>query len=109
MDSIINFIINCILSVIDLYLINFLIINISHKKNKDEKYLKINPINCLCLVILIFINIASPGFFYTILITFLILIVQLKTYHLNFKRNYLYNLPCYFFMDFRYSNHKLLR
>ena len=44
MDSIINFIINCILSVIDLYLINFLIINISHKKNKDEKYLKINPI-----------------------------------------------------------------
>jgi len=88
MDSIINFIINCILSVIDLYLINFLIINISHKKNKDEKYLKINPINCLCLVILIFINIASPGFFYTILITFLILIVQLKTYHLNFKTNF---------------------
>lgn len=78
MDSIINFIINCILSVIDLYLINFLIINISHKKNKDEKYLKINPINCLCLVILIFINIVSPGFFYTILITFLILSILKK-------------------------------
>ncbi len=45
MDSIINFIINCILSIIDLYLINFYILNYNHIADENTKYLKQNFIS----------------------------------------------------------------
>lgn len=77
MDSIINFIINCILSIIDLYLINFYILNYNHKADENTNYLKINMNNLICLFILIFLNATSPGFIVSILITINILILKL--------------------------------
>ena len=82
MDSIINFIINCILSIIDLYLINFYILNYNHIADENTKYLKQNTCNFICLIVLFYINSIPPGLIFNIIILTVLLILQLFSNHL---------------------------
>lgn len=82
MDSIINFIINCILSIIDLYLINFYILNYNHIADENTKYLKQNTCNFICLIVLFYINSILPGLIFNIIILTVLLILQLFSNHL---------------------------
>lgn len=87
MDSIINFIINCILSVIDLYLINFYILNYNHKADENTNYLKINILNFSYLIILVYSNIVLPCFITILLLTTVILLSQLFFNHFSILTN----------------------
>lgn len=87
MDSIINFIINCILSIIDLYLINFYILNYNHKADENTKYLELNTSNFICFLILTYINSLSLGFIISIFITMIIIILKLMFYQLQIILN----------------------
>lgn len=87
MDSIINFIINCILSVIDLYLINFYILNYNHKADENTNYLQINTCNLVCLTIFICLNFVSPGLIICIPIIISIIVLQITYNHLPLRVN----------------------
>ena len=87
MDSIINFIINCILSIIDLYLINFYILNYNHKADENTKYFKLNLSNTMCLTILTLSNSLSTSFIISIFITIILFVLQLIFNHLSFLNN----------------------
>ena len=77
MDSIINFIINCILSVSDLFLINFFIFKSIYRNDSIKKYLKINLCNLICFIFLIYINFSPPNLILNSLATVIILVLLL--------------------------------
>ena len=76
MDSIINFIINCILSIIDLYLINFYILNYNYRTDENKKYLRFNICNFICFIILVFLNIFSPNYIICIFTKIIVILLQ---------------------------------
>ncbi len=87
MDSIINFIINCILSIIDLYLINFYILNYNYRTDENKKYLRFNICNFICFIILVFLNIFSPNYIICIFTKIIVILLQLFSKNLFFLNN----------------------
>lgn len=87
MDSIINFIINCILSIMDLYLINFYVLNYNYRTDENKKYIELNLYNFICFIIILFSCILPSNYVITILLTIIVLFLQLKYSSLSLYLN----------------------